>query len=72
MTTTKCIILKCLNINPLNPNISLHILLTVLYTFPKVLIRRFCLIIKASLVGDHFLYYCDLNVYIRGDILRRY
>ena len=45
--TTECIILKCLIINPLHPNISLHILLTVLYTFPKVLIRRICLIIKS-------------------------
>ena len=46
----------------LHPNISLYILLTVLYTFPKVLIRRISVIIKASLVGDHFLYYRDLNV----------
>ena len=45
--TTECIILKCLIINPLHPNISLHILLTVLYTFPKVLTRRICLIIKS-------------------------
>ena len=44
--TTEYIILKCLNIEPLHPNISLHILLTVLYTFPKVLTRRICLIIK--------------------------
>ena len=29
-------------INPLHPNISLHILYTVLYTFPKVLTRRIC------------------------------
>ena len=27
-------------INPLHPNISMHILHIVLYTFPKVLMRR--------------------------------
>ena len=32
--------------NPLHPNISMHILLTVLYTFSKVLARRICLTIK--------------------------
>ena len=31
---------------------------TLLYTFPKVLTRRIC--IRASLVGDHFLYSCNL------------
>ena len=30
-------------VNPLHSNISMHILHTVLYTFPKVLIRRICL-----------------------------
>ena len=29
-------------VNPLNPNISMHILHTVLHTFPKVLTRRIC------------------------------
>ena len=33
--------------NPLHPNISMHILHTVLYTFPKVLTRRICLTIKS-------------------------
>ena len=33
--------------NPLHPNISMHILHTNLYTFSKVLIRRICLIIKS-------------------------
>ena len=28
---------------PLHPNISIHILHTVLYTFPKMLTRRICL-----------------------------
>ena len=35
--------------NPLRPNISMHILYTVLYTFPKVLTRRICLLIKRLL-----------------------
>ena len=26
---------------------------------------------RASFVGDHFLYSCDCNVWLRGDILRR-
>ena len=43
-------------VNPLHPNISLHILHTVLYTFLKVLTRRFCSTTKNSLVCDHFLY----------------
>ena len=34
------------SLNPLHPNISMHILLTVLYTFSKVLARRICLTIK--------------------------
>ena len=33
--------------NPLHPNISMHILHTVLYIFPKVLTRRICLTIKS-------------------------
>ena len=33
--------------NPLHPNISIHILHTVLYTFNKVLTRRICLTIKS-------------------------
>ena len=35
------------SINPLHPNISMYILHTVLYTFPKVLTRRICLTIKS-------------------------
>ena len=31
----------------LHPNISMHILHTVLYRFPKVLTRRICLTIKS-------------------------
>ena len=46
---------------PLQPNISIHILLSVLCKFPLVPIRRIRLTIKASLGGDHFLYSHDLN-----------
>ena len=35
------------SVNPLHPNISRHILHTVLNTFPKVLTRRICLTIKS-------------------------
>ena len=34
-------------INPLHPNISMHILHTVLLTFPKVMTRRICLPIES-------------------------
>ena len=36
-------------INPLHPNIRIHILHTVLYTFPKLLTRRICLTINILL-----------------------
>ena len=49
----------------------MHILHTVLYTFPKVLIREFVLKSRASLVSDHFPNSCDVNVRFRGDTLRR-
>ena len=34
-------------VNPLHPNISMHILHTTLYTFPRVLTRRICSTIKS-------------------------
>ena len=52
-------------LNPLYPSISKHILHTVLYTFPEVLTRRFCLLNKASFVGNHFLHSHDLNMWFR-------
>ena len=58
-------------VNPLQPNISMHILHTVLYTSPKVLTRRICLRIKSFFFGDHSLYSHDLNVWFRADIVRR-
>ena len=48
-------------IHALHPNISIHILHTLLYLFLLVLTRRIYLKIKASYVGDHFLYSHDLN-----------
>ena len=41
------------SINPLYFNISMHILHTVLHTFPKMLTRRMRFS-RASLVSDHF------------------
>ena len=35
-------------INPLHPNISMHILYTALYTFPKVLAKRICFDVNES------------------------
>ena len=49
-------------IHPSHSNVIMHVLHTVLYTFPKMLTRRFCLMIKVSFVGDHFLHSHDLNV----------
>ena len=37
-------------VNPLHPKISVYILHTVFYTFPKVLTRRICLTIKKFFV----------------------
>ena len=37
------ILLFCDPVNPLHPNISIHILYTLLYTFLLVLTRRICL-----------------------------
>ena len=49
--------------NPLHHHISLYILRTVLYTFPKVLTRRICLKkSRAPSFGDHFLYSRKLYV----------
>ena len=42
-------------LHPLHPNTSMHILLTVLYTFPKVLTRRICFTIKENLYDQELL-----------------
>ena len=49
-------------VNLKHPNISMNILYTAFYTFPKVLTRRICLKMKSSLLGEHFVFYRDLNV----------
>ena len=41
---------------------SICIFSILFYTFPYVLTRRICLTVKAALVGDNFLYSCDLHV----------
>ena len=53
------IVLLYYTLNPLHPNISMYILHTILFTFPKVLTRRIYFTIKSFLVGDHFLYSSD-------------
>ena len=59
-------------LNPLHPNISIHILLTVLYTLPKVLTRRICLLIKSFFRWWSFpLFSLDLNVWLRGIVVGR-
>ena len=57
--------------NPLHPNISLHILHTVLYTFPTELKRRICLTITSfnlELVIPSFILVCDSEVILLGDL----
>ena len=41
-------------LNPLHPDISMHILPTVLYIFPKMLSRRICLTIKSFFSQQSF------------------
>ena len=57
-------------VNPLYPNISMQILLIVLYAFPKVLTREFVQQSRAALVGDSFLYSPMFNsdVILLGEI----
>ena len=57
--------------HPLHPHISIHILHTLLYMFPLVWIRRICFTIKASQVGNHFLYSCDINEWFSSITARR-
>ena len=60
-------------VNTLHPNISMNILHTGFYTFPKVLTRRICLSIK-RIFGDHFIFFlmtlpCDAGVIHLGEII---
>ena len=57
--------------NPLHPNISLHILHTVLYTFPMVLKRRICLTVTSfnlELIPS-FILVCDSEVILTPNTL---
>ena len=58
--------------NPLHPNISMHILHTVLYTFPKLLRRRICWIITSFFINWWLfpLFLWPYKWYL-GDIVRR-
>lgn len=49
-------------INPLRPDIKIHILFTVLYAFLMELVRRICLNINTSHTGDLFLYSHQLSI----------
>ena len=55
----------------LHTNISMHIFHTILYLLPIVLTWRICLTIKSLFCGLHFLYYREIHVKFRGDIVRR-
>ena len=60
------------SLNPLHPNISMHILHTALYIFPKVLTGRICLPIKRFLPRWTFPYFvmtlvCDSGVILLGE-----
>ena len=54
----------------LHPNINMHILHTVLYTFPKVLTRRICLTIKSFFSWWSFPLFLWPK-WFRGNIVRR-
>ena len=56
---------------PLHPNISIHILLIIPYTFLLELTLRNHLTIKVSYVGGHFLYFHDLTEWFSSITLRR-
>ena len=49
-------------LNPLSPDIKMHILLTVLHTFLRKLVRRICINIKTPYPGVHLLYSHHVNV----------
>ena len=57
--------------DPLQPNISMHILHSFLYTFPKVLTRRIWLTIKSLLLVIIFFILmtlmCDSGVILQGE-----
>ena len=56
---------------PLHPNISIYVLYTLLDTFPLVLTRRIWVIIKAFMVENHFLFFCDLDEWFSTITIKR-
>ena len=59
------------SLNPLHLHISMHILHTVLYTFPKVRTRRICLTIKSFFGCWSFPLFLRPWCLIQGNIVRR-
>ena len=59
------------NLNPLYPKISVHILHTVLKSFPKVLMRRICLTIRSFFGWPSFPLFPWHDVGFSGDFVRR-
>ena len=60
------------NINPLSPDIKMHILITDLPTFLIKLVRRICQkLSRHPVVSDHFLYSCHLNIQTSSDHVKR-
>ena len=57
--------------NPLHCNITVHILLPVLFTFLKVLIRRICSTIKSFFSSWSFPLFLTLLAWLRGQIVER-
>ena len=58
------VLLQC--VNPLHPSISMHILHTVLFTFPKALSRRICLTIKSFFSWWSYPLFSRLSCTIQG------
>ena len=58
-------------INPLHPEIILHLLYSFLYKFPMALEGEFVQQSMGFELGDHFLCSHDLSVSFRGDTVRR-
>ena len=57
-------------LNFIHPNINMHILHTVLYTFPKVLTRRICFTVKSFLSWLTFLFILVTLMFSSGVILK--
>ena len=57
--------------NLVHGNFRIHIPHTLLWTYLKALMRRICPTIKASEIGDYFLYSHDLNDQFRSVTVRR-